>query len=51
MISDRNALPEFGSPRELAELYDADPDCDHVIVEGNFGSGIKCAKCPGWFCF
>ena len=30
-------------------LYDADPDCDHEIV--TLWSGIKCSKCPGWFCY
>lgn len=30
------------------ELYDADPDCDHVIV--SHWCGIKCTKCKGWFC-
>lgn len=33
-----------------AELYGADPDCDHVIVDGDNYSGVKCSKCPGWYC-
>ncbi len=30
-------------------LYNADPDCDHEIVE--LDSGVKCVKCTGWFCY
>lgn len=29
-------------------LRDADPDCDHEIV--SLWSGVKCSKCPGWYC-
>lgn len=37
--------------QSMAELlHDADPDCDHDIVDGDNGSGIKCAECPGWHC-
>lgn len=32
------------------ELWDADPDCEHEIVEAS-GGGIKCTKCNGWFCY
>jgi len=31
-------------------LYDALPSCDHKIVDGDNWSGIKCAKCGGWYC-
>lgn len=31
------------------ELIDADPDCQHNVVDAQ--SGVKCTKCPGWFCF
>lgn len=31
-------------------LYNADPDCDHD-VQCAPGGGVKCTKCPGWFCF
>lgn len=34
---------------DTGELYDADPECDHEIV--TLWSGIKCRKCPGWFCY
>lgn len=34
-----------------AHLYDADPICDHEIVGGDNHSGVKCVKCPGWFCY
>ncbi|MFC4225451.1 DUF6611 family protein [Lysinibacter cavernae] len=30
-------------------LYDADPNCVHETLE--LWSGVKCKKCPGWFCF
>ncbi len=32
------------------ELYDADPNCEHVL-DPNCVSGIRCTKCGGWFCF
>lgn len=32
------------------ELYDADPHCKHEVKDAP-GGGVKCAKCPGWFCF
>lgn len=31
-------------------LYDEDPECDHDIRDAP-GGGIKCSKCPGWFCY
>jgi hypothetical protein len=31
-------------------LWDADFDCDHELDE-TIMSGIKCKKCPGWFCY
>ena len=31
-------------------LYDALQSCDHKIVDGDNWSGIKCAKCGGWYC-
>jgi hypothetical protein len=30
-------------------LHDEDPDCSHVVHHG--WSGIRCTKCPGWFCY
>jgi hypothetical protein len=33
------------------DLYDADPTCKHEIVDGRDGSGIRCKKCRGWFCY
>lgn len=35
--------------REGEELYGADPECDHEIVDQPHG-GVKCLKCAGWFC-
>lgn len=32
------------------ELYDADPNCKHIIVEAD-GGGVECTKCGGWFCY
>mgnify|MGYP000847438382 CR=1 FL=1 len=34
--------------KETPFLYDADPNCDHVIRSE--WSGIKCTKCKGWYC-
>jgi hypothetical protein len=34
---------------EEEELWDADPNCDHEIVDK--WSGIECKKCKGWFCY
>ena len=31
-------------------LYNALPSCEHKIVDGDNWSGIKCAKCGGWYC-
>lgn len=30
------------------KLYNADPNCDHDIETQ--WSGVKCRKCPGWYC-
>lgn len=38
---------KLGVQEEL--LYNADPDCDHEVVARD--SGVKCVKCPGWFCY
>lgn len=44
----------FWEPVETAgteiatELYDADTDCQHEIVEQ--WSGVQCWKCGGWMC-
>lgn len=35
---------------EKAELYDADPNCQHVLTNGS-GGGVRCLKCKGWFCY
>jgi hypothetical protein len=37
-----------GSPDE--ELWHADPNCQHDIRSAP-GGGVKCSKCPGWFCY
>lgn len=31
-------------------LFAANPDCEHINNPRN-SSGVKCARCPGWFCF
>ena len=36
--------------KENEELWDADPKCDHEIIDPP-GGGIKCIKCGGWFCY
>lgn len=32
------------------DLLDADPNCEHVVVDV-LGGGVKCSKCTGWFCY
>lgn len=32
------------------ELYNADPNCKHIIV-AQLSGGVKCTKCGGWFCY
>jgi hypothetical protein len=34
----------------VADLLDADPNCEHNIVSAP-GGGVKCTKCTGWFCY
>lgn len=29
-------------------LYNADPNCNHVIEA--LWSGVRCKKCHGWYC-
>ena len=36
-------------PDPSSYLFDADPDCEHDVVA--LWSGVKCSKCPGWFCY
>lgn len=34
------------------ELYDAKPDCEHVVFDAFWeGGGVRCGKCGGWFCY
>ena len=41
----------FDTPRPADnELWNAKPDCDHEI-EAAPGGGIRCTKCPGWYCY
>lgn len=37
------SFPDYG-------LFEADENCTHEIIDAR-GGGIKCAKCPGWYCF
>lgn len=32
------------------ELWEANPNCVHDIQPAP-GGGVKCTKCPGWFCY
>ena len=32
------------------ELFRADPDCKHEVY-AKMAGGVKCRKCPGWFCY
>lgn len=33
----------------IGMLYNADPNCKHVL-DPNCFSGVRCLKCPGWYC-
>lgn len=36
---------------ELNELlFHADPSCLHKLDRDHF-DGIRCTRCPGWFCY
>lgn len=37
-------------PERYDELWGADPNCKHEVVAQPRG-GVKCKKCPGWFCY
>lgn len=50
IILPEEAKVEIKDLSDGKELWDADPDCDHDVVCAP-GGGIKCTKCPGWFCF
>lgn len=43
------ARPDPDPPYE-GELWGADPNCNHD-VQCAPGGGVKCTKCPGWFCY
>ena len=32
------------------DLLGGDPNCEHNVVAAA-GGGVKCTKCPGWFCY
>lgn len=55
-MSGSRSIADDGDMNEEVEeidsdmLYDADPDCQHVIESAD-GGGIKCTKCSGWFCY
>ena len=40
--------PEELDPEDA--LWEADENCNHEIFYTP-GSGMKCRKCPGWFCY
>lgn len=41
---------ESKESEEHKELWGARPGCDGQVVTGSFG-GVRCTKCPGWFCY
>lgn len=53
--------PDFNHPRSLRvlerlehgtdDLINADPECDHYVTYQNFGGGIMCVRCNGWYCY
>ncbi|MNK80467.1 hypothetical protein D3C87_1001820 [compost metagenome] len=40
---DEDRMPDDG-------LFEADPNCEHNLISPR-GGGVKCTKCPGWFCY
>lgn len=46
--NDYGKLLGYNYPEPQQVLYNADPNCRHVIVEKY--SGVQCAKCTGWYC-
>lgn len=50
-MDDENTKKDKNRPKKKPiELWDADPNCDHKL-DPNCYSGIRCLKCPGWFCY
>jgi hypothetical protein len=50
MYMTQELFDEFKEFEKETELFDADPNCKHEIVDAP-GGGVKCSKCTGWFCF
>ncbi|MDD5649987.1 MAG: hypothetical protein PHF86_06165 [Candidatus Nanoarchaeia archaeon] len=50
MYMTQETFDEFKEFGKGTELFDADPKCEHEIVDVP-GGGVKCTKCTGWFCF
>lgn len=44
-----NGYSKKGGEENNEELWDADPNCIHNIVDAP-GGGVKCTKCKGWMC-
>jgi hypothetical protein len=44
----RPPLPILGRVEWDDPLWGGDPDCDHYVYLA--WSGVKCARCPGWYC-
>ena len=38
------------APEKEPELWGSEATCVHVVVSAP-GGGIRCTKCPGWFCY
>lgn len=49
-MKDNNQEPEEALTYSGDELWDADPDCEHEVVDAP-GGGVKCTKCGGWCCY
>ncbi|WP_275372675.1 hypothetical protein [Clostridium tertium] len=56
----RSCVNTFGKSKECMnckdgsnwnELYDADPNCVHVLHSTMIGGGLRCKKCSGWICW
>lgn len=42
------AYQEWYKAKKAVDLYDADPNCQHNVVDSS-GGGIRCTKCNGYY--
>ena len=49
-VIDFYKIPKSYEESEEWDLFDADPNCKHEVVDAP-GGGVKCKHCSGWFCY